>query len=331
MQFRRLIPLLAVGFVATAFVACDNDLERSGDLGPVEPADPIPVTDYVTGVAMSGTAGGYSPETIPTGEADAPLLSGSNWFIRGGQIALSVTVDESATELYVSTSNADIGYFTVPLDAQAIEIGEMRAQARIEKLAAIGRVDDAPEVSAFRAPVTVTLTLTPAENASSFRAVVRSFDGETVSAQMWRQYTLNNNAESSAELQASLNWVDPVDYDLHLQTPNGETIYWASTTGQNGGELDLDSNMACSLDYVQNENITWTTNSPAAGTYNLFVHLWSACADPGPFPYLVTLVIDGQAQTFEGSLTVEDAGVYPEGHAQAGTPQIQLISSFTID
>ncbi len=37
------------------------------------------------------------------------------------------------------------------------------------------------------------------------------------------------------------------------------------------------------------------------------VDLWSACEQPGPFPYVVTVVIDGEPQTFEGVFQALDA------------------------
>jgi hypothetical protein len=37
------------------------------------------------------------------------------------------------------------------------------------------------------------------------------------------------------------------------------------------------------------------------------VNLWSSCVDPGPFPYVVTVMLGGQPTTFWGEMTVNDA------------------------
>lgn len=309
MQFRRLLPLMGVIIVVAGIAACDNDPERSSELGPIQPPDPIPVTRYVSGVDMDGATTTYTVDPMPTGDAAAPALTGSAWFVRGGSMVVNVTVEDTATQLYVSTTNADFGYFAVPLDAAPAVVEEQRVAASV-RAAKLASVSEAPPVgadlTAFRAPRTVTLVLTPAEAASAFTVSVRSFDGTNVSQRATNQVRVNTTANSSAELQVSLNWIDPVDYDIHVVAPDDERIFFANKTGANGGELDLDSNAACSIDGINNENITWGSTSPMAGEYVVELDLWSECTQPGPFQYLVTVVIDGEAQVFEGSMVPED-------------------------
>ena len=84
MQFRRILPLVGIVTIALGVFGCDNDPERSSDLGPIEPPDPIPVTRYLNDVARDGASAGYSVDPMPEGDATAPQVSGSQWFVRGG-------------------------------------------------------------------------------------------------------------------------------------------------------------------------------------------------------------------------------------------------------
>lgn len=308
MQFRRILPLLGIIWIALGTSACDNDYERGGELGPIQPPEPIPATRYLDSVALGDAAASYSPEELPSGEGAAPTLTGSQWFVRGGAMVVSVEVDDSATELYVSVSRADVGYWIVPLDAPAAVIADREAvaRARYEKVAAVADPSH-PFVAARRAARTVTLTLQPTDSASGMTIDVRSSDGTTISAVASHAVQRNTSANSSAELQVSLNWIDPIDYDLHVTTPSGEEIYFAHRDGASGGQLDLDSNAACGIDRINNENITWGSTSPAAGEYIVELDRWSACQQPGPFPYLVTVVIGGQATTYEGTMTATES------------------------
>jgi len=309
----RLAPFVfALALVGLA--ACDNDPERISDLGPITPPDPIPATNYIDAVARDGGSGAYVNEEMPTGDATAPEVDGSLWFVRGGSMVLTVTVEDTATELYVSATRADLGYYRVPLDGSAVVIDEerTRASARIEKLAAAGvEPAAARESTAFRAPRTVTLTLTPAETASSFTVTVSAGDGTSVTSASTHGVQVNTTASSSAELQVSLNWIDGIDYDLHLVTPSGDRIYYAQKNGPNGGELDLDSNPGCNLDWVNNENITWGSTTPAPGEYVVELDVFSACSEPGPFPYLITVTVGGEATVFEGEMALVDGSEPP--------------------
>ena len=45
---------------------------------------------------------------------------------------------------------------------------------------------------------------------------------------------------------------------------------------------------------------------PACGEYIVRVDLWSACALPGPFPYVVTVNNKGSIETFTGSFLASE-------------------------
>ena len=124
----------------------------------------------------------------------------------------------------------------------------------------------------------------------------------------------------TGQVQVSLSWDKPSDLDLHVIDPSNAEIYWASRSSSSGGTLDLDSNAGCSIDHVNNENITWASSAPS-GTYKVLVDNWSSCSQ-SPINFVVTVTVAGRApQTFTGQFT--DAG--DGGGAGSG----RLITTFT--
>ena len=98
MHLKRLAPL---AILVICLSACDQDMERTPDLGPVTPADPIPASNYVSDVSRDGATATYVAEELPTGDAEAPLISGSRWYVSGGSLVLNVTVGISVWERVV--------------------------------------------------------------------------------------------------------------------------------------------------------------------------------------------------------------------------------------
>jgi len=119
----------------------------------------------------------------------------------------------------------------------------------------------------------------------------------------------------TGKLQISCAWNKLNDVDLHLVEPDGEEIYYGNGTSSNGGELDLDSNAGCSLDYVNNENITYGDQAVVeSGEYIVRVDLWSACNVTDNTSYNVNVYYNGVQITpttgtnpYQGSFTPNDA------------------------
>lgn len=105
-------------------------------------------------------------------------------------------------------------------------------------------------------------------------------------------------------LQVSVSWNAGSDVDLHLVEPGAgtEEIYYGHTTSAAGGTLDLDSNPACAIDGIQNENITYT-GAPLHGVYTVRVDYYDSCGATST-DYVVTVRVKGQpVTTFTGTLT----------------------------
>lgn len=92
----------------------------------------------------------------------------------------------------------------------------------------------------------------------------------------------------TGDLQVSVSWNAESDVDLHVVEPGdqGEEIYYGNTTSAAGGELDLDSNPACLIDHVKNENITWA--HPPTGDFTVRVDYFDACGVEAT-DYVVTI------------------------------------------
>lgn len=325
MNLRRILLLSLTSFVVVATLGCDADYERFDDLGPVTPRDPVGASEWLLDVNVDGNSAAYSSEEMPSGTAAAPTVLAAGQIVRGGSLVMAVTVEDTVDEVLVSVSNADFGYFSLDMGAMSAQTREVqfdRAQARTEKLVAAGWTTDVVARAAARAPreVWVNLTSAPDYAGVGFTVRVATVTDGVVSAPVNHAVSVNSVAAGSSQLQVSLNWVHPVDMDLHVLMPDDELIFFANKVGAQGGQLDLDSNPACILDRIQNENVTWRTTAPISGEYVVSVHLWSACEAIESMPYIVTVRRGDQVTTFEGSFLPADDGTSP-----------REITRFTID
>jgi hypothetical protein len=140
-------------------------------------------------------------------------------------------------------------------------------------------------------------------------------------------------AVGTGDVQVSASWSDTSDVDLHVIDPSGEEIYFGNSTSASGGELDLDSNAACSRDvdpdnptgpqvHLNNENIVWPSGAAPTGTYTVRLAYWSACSVSAPTNWVVTVATaGGTPQIFTGQFTGPGTG----GGAGSGV----LITTFT--
>jgi uncharacterized protein YfaP (DUF2135 family) len=120
----------------------------------------------------------------------------------------------------------------------------------------------------------------------------------------------------SGDIQGGGSWDARNDVDLNVTDPAGATVSYATDSVASGGKLDLDSNAGCSIDNINQENITWPTTRAPRGTYIVRINLWDNCgAAPLGANYTVTVKVRGQeTRTFTGRLTtvISSAGVGTE-------------------
>lgn len=98
------------------------------------------------------------------------------------------------------------------------------------------------------------------------------------------------------ELQISLSWDKEDDVDLHLFDANNNHIYYGGRILVNSNrekiaELDIDSNPACSIDGIKNENIYYKNLED--GTYRIYVDLYRKCTNSSGSKYIVNVLHNG--------------------------------------
>ena len=120
----------------------------------------------------------------------------------------------------------------------------------------------------------------------------------------WTPVTLTQFISQPFGTLVTLWWDNPVDIDLQVQTPQGHTIRYENPT-IDGGKLELDSNSACALDYINTERVTWPIGAAAAGTYTVVAKLYDACGQSGAtFHALISAC--GKVQEVDGTFAAAD-------------------------
>lgn len=139
----------------------------------------------------------------------------------------------------------------------------------------------------------------------------------------------------SGDLNINLTFSNAKDVDLHLIMPSGEHIYY----GEPGGTvetadghtvsygLDHDSNAACDIDNLNNENIYIPAELIQAGTYTVIVDMYANCEPSIATSWSVVARYKGNEVNNElGSNPA--SGVYPAG---AGEGDMTQVIRFTLD
>ena len=120
-------------------------------------------------------------------------------------------------------------------------------------------------------------------------------------------------AVGGGDVQVSVSFDQDVDIDLHVLEPDtsaqapdgycapagGCELYYGDKSCPSGGQLDLDSNAACGIDGINNENIFWPEGQAPVGNYTVRVAFWSDCCNCGS-NYTVTIQYCGFVEVYEG-------------------------------
>jgi hypothetical protein len=222
-----------------------------------------------------------SPATYHPGPLPAPMGSVSVTVpdgvtaINGGSTMITVSSTSEIVKIYVSVQGSD-GYWevTVPPGSSVADVLLTLAQQLPPELIIVFEVGDVN--GNVSAPVTVTTTIVQVK---------------------------------TGEIQVSVSWDADNDIDLHVVDPNGFEIYYGGELSPEGGELDLDSNAACTpIDGINNENILWPIGKAPSGTYTVRVDNYKNCAGQAT-NYVVTVQKKGhEPQTFMGTFAATDAG-----------------------
>ena len=94
-------------------------------------------------------------------------------------------------------------------------------------------------------------------------------------------------------IEVALSWENTNDLDLHVIDPDGARVWFRNKISPSGGELDVDRNVGCVRPTNQPvEHIVWTRQSPPRGTYQVCVHHYANCEDPGPTEFRLEIRVD---------------------------------------
>ena len=144
-------------------------------------------------------------------------------------------------------------------------------------------------------------------------------------SQIW-ETNVELKVVGTGALQVSLSFDNAKDVDLHLIEPEyndeyGEPVsfydrhiyYFSPYAYNSGGELDLDSNAGCSIDNVNNENITYNDSTAwiPSGTYKVYIDLWENCELDPEYPEIKDLPTNFVVTVFYGGVLIASrSGVF---------------------
>ncbi len=219
-------------------------------------------------------------EDMPEATSDeAIVVSMNERVIPGGSSYITLTSDVAARKILVGMAGESGYYELVPSSTRGYEYSFV---LMVEQDISLG------------------------EDSNTFNVKVAIVDENGDISQIWETPVTLMEVGTGA-LQVSLSFDNAKDVDLHLIEPEynneeGETvsfydrhIYYGNHVSYNGGLLDLDSNAGCSIDNINNENITYndTTSFAAPGTYKVYVDLWENCNPSIATNYVVTVFYGG--------------------------------------
>jgi hypothetical protein len=244
---------------------------------PSSPSEGGTIADYVASVSVDGAPGALQNSGVPRPTRDGPSIAvdGHLTIVNGGTATLTVTSATPFSKVYVAGSPPVSrlfvpvsGFFEVPLPA---------ATTSAELLIVFPQVLPS---NAFQ------LYFSAADPAGKVGTL--------------KQRSVAALHVGTGDVQVTAAWDTDSDVDLHVVDPAATEIYWGNRQSPSGGQLDLDSNAACAIDSVRNENITWGVGTAPQGTYTVRLDYWSNCS-ASETNYTVLINNGGQIAIYNGT------------------------------
>ena len=254
---------------------------------PSAPSTPNPLLGYVTdAVPASGVRATARSGAPQSNGGPIVTVAASATVINGGSLVARLTATTPFQTVFIQIGGVD-GYWVLSLPS-----------AVTDTFVLITLSTQLPQASFDLVYYGVSVTGSVGPPAST-RAVV-------------------NQAAATGVVQVSASWDALSDVDLHVVEPSGEEVYYGHRSSGTSGQLDLDSNAACRLDSINNENIRWIGTAPA-GNYTVRLDYFDSCGVPAT-NWVVTVNNGGTTRVFTGAFTGSGDG----GARGAG----QLVATF---
>jgi hypothetical protein len=271
--------LSAIALLVT-LVACNGNSPES----PVSPSNlpALALRDLISSVSTLGVEATARAGPAPAPSGGPPItVSGNQTIVNGGTLAAAVSSAAPFQTLYVHVGSRTVGLATE----------------------APGGIDGYYELRLPAAQTDAAAVLAFAQSIPTRELDLR-FAAANPAGAIGPYTGLSTTVASvgTGDVQVTLSWDADADVDLHVVDPAGEEIYYAHRTSASGGSLDLDSNAACTIDGVRNENITWPVGRAPRGQYTVRVDYWSSCGVPRA-DYTVRVNSGGNVQILTGTFT----------------------------
>jgi len=285
-----------------------------GTSSPTSPSG-TSVTSFLSGAATSGSTpvqgsqqSGAPP--APSG-GPTPTTGGNGTAVAGGSSGVAVSGSGPFQSVVVSAGS--------PSGSASLFLPGGPGGARTAATSTptgFFRID-------LPAPVTsqpIVVTFSRSIPATSFNIQIQLISATgLVGAVATLPVTVHTVTASAVEVNVS--WNQPSDLDLHVVEPDGNEIFFGNKgPSVTGGTLDLNSNDAppgvtgqCAIDNLDNENVSWPTGTPAAGTYQVKVDYFSTCGVRNDTNFVVTITNNGVVSTFTGLFTSDEADANQKG------------------
>jgi hypothetical protein len=216
-------------------------------------------------------AASSSPDAPGIGKVDGPKS-----FVNGGSGAYQLTVTGGASVRAVLVKLPEYaGFFRVPATAAA---GKVALELRVAP-------DYFQRIATARAARVQALTAagpSAAASAGTVQEILLALEDVTGAVGPSVSQPLDGKEVKGGDVKVSISWDTPTDVDLHVTEPDREEVYFANPISATGGELDLDSNAGCTIDGVNNENISWPRGKSPNGDYTVSVQMYRSPCEGGP-------------------------------------------------
>ena len=291
--------LLVMVFLGGIFASCSKD-DKETEIDGVNRADFA--REYFN--IQDGDFNGRALPNSNTSLLEILGINGNSTVLAGGSNIIHVTASDNSSQVIVGVRGAS-GYFTIPLERDSSS-GVTSMEIDLQLL--IGQQAEGDFSIAF--------------SATDGQGNYGPFEYLDVALM----------EAGTGVLQISLSWDQENDVDLHVIEPNGYHIYFGDRNSLNGGQLDVDSNAACSIDNINNENIYYEDDDSVTieyGEYEVLVDLWSVCQITEDTNYTIIVYYGGEVIATTEGINPHSGILTPEDESH--NSNLISVMKFTID